>query len=172
MRSNKAINILIATLMALLLALPALAEEPLKLGVIDIQRAMTQSEKGKVTQKKLRTKVAKLDESLKALEDEARTIANEMERQASLLSETLKKKKQERFLEIRAEAQKIEREKKQVADEFSAIILRDLEKILDAIAKEEGYHMILTTDGPWMVYYRPILDITDEVIRRYDEQSK
>ncbi len=163
------VAIMFTVLAVMLAGVVVHAAEPVRIATLDIKRCMEESKKGKQLKGELRVRVEQLDKAAKPLEEEARSIASDMERQGSLLSETLKKEKQQRFMEIRDELKKIDRDKKDVAEELSEAVLKDLEKVVLKVAEEGGYDMIISKGGPWLLYSKKELDVTEEVIRRYDE---
>jgi outer membrane protein len=149
----------------------ASAAEPVKIGIVDIKRCIDESKGGRMRKEELRAKTEQMDERLKALEVEARAITNEVKAQQLLLTETLKAEKERRFMEIRTEAQNIQKEKQRVSDDLTKLVLRDIQEIVLKIAGEGGYSLILTDGGPWLLYFQTSLDVTDEVIAALDEKQ-
>lgn len=167
-------RILSFSLFALFLAAfaaPAFSAD-LKVGVLDLKRCVADSKKGARLAAEYKTKMEEIDKKIVKLEDEAQKIGQEAERQGALMSEATKEEKRKRFLTIRDEAGELRKSKKKISDDLSEAVLNDLQKIINKFADEAGYDLVLTTGGPWLVYAKKSIDVTDEVIRRYNQDSE
>ena len=54
--------------------------------------------------------------------------------------------------------------------ELRDMILKEIIELVDNVGKEEGYTLIIER-GP-VLYLDSVIDITDEIIRRYNESKK
>jgi len=52
---------------------------------------------------------------------------------------------------------------KKMRDEMLAIV--------DELVKERGYDLVFDLSSSGLIYFQPALDITEEVIKKYDEAS-
>jgi len=43
--------------------------------------------------------------------------------------------------------------------------------IVDELVKEKGYDLVFDLSSSGLIYFQPALDITEEVIKRYDETA-
>jgi outer membrane protein len=154
--------------MLLLYALPALAE--VKIGYVDVQRAVMSVEEGKSVKKKLETFAKKKKEELEKAQDDLKTRKEELEKQASLMPDDLKRKKVTEFQQKVAEFQeaylKSEKELATKQAELSKPILEKLEKIINALAKEQNYDVIVEKSA--VLFAKNNFDLTDEIIGRYN----
>jgi len=152
----------------------AFAADQFKVGSVDFQRALNESDFGSKTRSELESTIkqhqAKIDEQTKKLE----AMKKDLETQAAVLSEDAYRQRQE-------EADKFERDlQRQVNDSNEDLqklqrrkeyeILKDLDGVVAEIAKEDGYNLILPVDV--IIYSSEGLDITDKVIARYNEEKK
>ena len=91
----------------------------------------------------------------------------ELEKQAALLQEDAKRRKyrewQQVMVEIQEGAVAAERSLKEKEAKLFGPILKKLEKTIQAIAKQQGYSLILER----AIYAAPSIDITDAVIANY-----
>lgn len=170
----RVLTLLMAAMMVAACALSATAaqEEPLKVGVVNIKRCLSDSKKGKLLKEELKVKTEKIDEKIEQLKTEGRRIADEAERQSALLSDEEKEKKGRQLFQIKGEIESLIEQKSGVAEELSRKILKELEGVVLKLAESGGYHLMLTEGGPWLVFHRYSLDVTDEVIALYDEMSQ
>ena len=157
-------------------AVPAAADPGPKIGVVDLQRALTESEAGK----QAKAQLSQLEQTKRALVDrkakEVETLKRELETQGKLLKEEVRREKERRLeREIKA-LQRLARDSQEELQrkerELTERIIKALVRIVKAIGKEEGYTVILERGGGGVVFAGPAVDLTDKVIARYNQQSK
>ena len=169
---------LVFIVVGLFMSLPGMmskgfAAEPVKVGVIDLFRALNESDAGKEALANLESMVRSKEEVIK---EKGRDIENrqaELEKKAAILSPEAKKKIEDeirRFImeyqrmitDFRAEIREKERE-------ATAKILEEMRGIINEIAMEEGYTLILERGDGLILYVRENIDITCRVIKRHNE---
>lgn len=155
-------------LLGVLTGATALAEQ--KIGYVDVQRAVMSVEDGKAVKKKLESFAKKKKDELEKAQNDLKTMKEELEKQASLLKDDVKRKKALEFQQKVAEFQesylKSEKELASKQAELSKPILEKLEKIINAVAKEQNYDLILEKAA--VLFAKGNLDLTDEIIGRYN----
>lgn len=156
-------------------ALPVFAAEQ-KIAVVDLERCLTGSKNGAKLGKEFRAKREELGKKLEAKEADLKKMIAEYEKQAPLMSADAKNAKKAEFEKKRDEYQKelsaAEQKMRASGDELTGIVVKDLQGIMDDLAKKNGYSLIINRSGAWVLYFDKALDITDEVIRIYDEKAK
>jgi outer membrane protein len=162
----------ICSLLFVLCMVPAfLFAAELKIGCIDLQRILYESEAGK----KAKSEIDALIKSKQTVVDERRKILEklkaDLEKQTSALSAQARKSKQDEIEKTEREylrlAQDSEAEIRKKDAELKDMILKDILELMDQIGKEEGYALII--DRGIVVYLDKSLDITDKVIKKYNE---
>jgi outer membrane protein len=160
--------------MLLLFSTGALAAEiEVKIGYVNLQQALNESEYGKKTkaeiedvirkkQANIRSRVEKHEETKKELEIQSATLSEEAFRQR--MSELQKEEREiERLIsDSNAELQKVQREKE-------VQILTELDDIIDGIGEEGSFTLILPSEV--ILYATEDMDLTEQVIKRYDEMK-
>ncbi len=155
-----------------LLALPALAE--LKLGYVDLQRALGEVGEGIVAKNRLKTEIdtrkAELERENKKLREDSMVL----DRQSSAMSEEVRVQKmkelQQRLMSISEKGQKLQMEfvdKERV--ELKKIFDR-MDPIVASIAQREGLSVVFEKSDSGLVYALPSMDVTDELVRTYNEK--
>lgn len=167
-------TVLIALLL-IIFAIPAFlfAVDSAKIAVVDPQKVFDESEAGKKAKSDLesliRTKRSLIDEKVNAIEK----LKGELEKQASVLSAEARKGKEEELEKLLREHQRLvqdsEAEVNKKRLELENAIKRELIEIIDRIGNEEGYTIIL--DRGMVVHFSKEIDITDTVIKRYNESK-
>ncbi len=169
----KKIFLLLLSVVLLIAASNALAADAPKIGLIDLQRALNESEAGKKAKSDLesliKSKETIVDEKRKAIEK----LKGEIEKQASVLSAEAKKAREEEMERLLRDYQRLvadaQAEVKKKEGELTGAIIRDVREIINKIGQEEGYTLILETAEGLILYSKKELDITDMVIKNYNE---
>lgn len=165
---------LLAIFFLLTLSTYAFGQDNVKIGYIDMQKALNESEAGKKAKAELeqmvKEKQVKIDEKV-ATRDK---LVAELEKQSVVLSDEALRQKQDeldlltREIERMASDARIELEKNQ--RELELDIVKDLDEIITKIGKEGGYMLILPADV--ILFSVEGIDITDLVIVKLNERFK
>jgi Skp family chaperone for outer membrane proteins len=151
------------------------AQQASKLAVINSQKAFETSVEGKRVlgqmqdrDTKIKTDIQKLDDSIRLLENKLSTGRLTMTNEALMgIQADIDKKTTER--------KRYEEDATRDAQQFSGNLVQkiraEMVTIIDNLAKERGLELVLDVATSGVVTFSPTVDITDEVIRRYD-QSK
>lgn len=143
--------------------------EPPKIGVVDLVRTVNESTQGKKANAELdalvKTKQAELKEKADAVENLKKSLEKE--------PPATKKAKEDELAKAGAEYQQLaaasDAEVKKKATELRTKLLEDIKKVLDAVGSEDKLLLILTKEN--VLYYQNTIDISDKVIRKYNESS-
>ncbi len=144
-----------------------------KIAVVDLYRLLNESEAGKKAKTDLesliRTKQALLDEKGKGIEK----LRTDLEKQAAVISADAKKAKEEELERLARDYQRLvsdsQAEVKKKETELTSEILKDARELINKIAQEGGYSLVLEKADGLVLYYSSNLDITDKVIKKFDE---
>jgi outer membrane protein len=160
----------------ILTALPVGASEPpLKIGILDLQRCIQQSEAGKKASKSLQEKSDRIKKDLTTKREDLKKIRDEFAKKSNVLSSEAKRDKEKEMLRKEEDFRDLVREKEDEMhkDEYSAMqpLLNELFEVTSKLAKEEGYTLILEAKSG-VVYFNKPIDITDKVIKLFNEAKK
>lgn len=147
----------------------------LKIGYVDVNKALNESDRGEKAKKTLEDMVNSKKSILAEKEIELKKLQEEMEKQASVLTPEAKKSKEEQFNKVLRDYQKMvkdftdELQKKE--EELSVGIQKDLIEFVNKFGKDEGYTIIfgLEKGSRGIIYSTDELDLTDKVIKKYNE---
>ena len=144
----------------------------IKIAVVDINKCLRESLKGKRLYRKLEDQRDVLQKKINQKEAELTKIQDELKKQAMLLSpEALRKKrrlfdrKQQEYRYFLEDAQD---ELRQEEARGIQKILGDRKKVIASIAKKNGYTLVLEKSKGGVLYNKPTIDITAEVIKEFD----
>jgi len=148
------------------------AQQTGKIGVINSQMVLEKSAEGKrvIAQlqdkdKKGQSDLAKLDNEIKLLETKLNTQRLTLTDEAAMqISSDMEKKKtdQKRLSEDAV------RELQELQYRLFNKVQGELIPIIEGIGKERGMDVIFDLAKSGAVYFNPVVDLTDDVIRRYD----
>jgi len=150
----------------------AFAQQNIKIGVINSQEVLEKSVEGKRVISRLQERdrksqadVAKLDEDIRQIETRLSTQRLTLSEEAALqLSSDLDRKRKER----QRYAEDAVRDIQELQLRLYTKLQNDLLPIIEQLGKEKGLDIILDLAKSGAVYFNPAIDITDEVIRRFD----
>jgi outer membrane protein len=169
--SQRTVRLLILAVFALSFVSAGFAQQGGKFGVVNSQLVLEKSAEGKriIAQLQDRDKnqadITKLDNEIKALETKLSTQRLTLTEEAALqINSDLDKKRtdQKRLSEDTA------REMQELQYRLFTRLQGELLSIIEGLGKEKGMDVIFDLAKSGAVYVNPVIDLTDEVIRRYD----
>jgi Skp family chaperone for outer membrane proteins len=148
------------------------AQQAAKIVVVNSARAFEQSANGKKAIAQLQQRDAKIKADIQNKDDAIRTLESRLN--TGRLTMT-----QDALLAMQADIGKKTTERKryeedgardftQFRDNLVAQIRSEMVTVIIALRKEKGYDLVLDLASSGVVDFDPALDVTDEVIRRYD----
>lgn len=170
--AKRVIRSMSLTLFVLSILSLGFAQQTGKIGVINSQMVLEKSTEGKrvIAQlqdrdKKSQSDLARLDNEIKQLETKLNTQRLTLTDEAAMqISSDMEKKKtdQKRLSEDAV------REIQELQYRLFNKVQGELIPIIDGVGKERGMDVIFDLAKSGAVYFSPAIDLTDEVIRRYD----
>ncbi|HEX9053109.1 MAG TPA: OmpH family outer membrane protein [Anaeromyxobacter sp.] len=164
-----------AFLPSLLLALAAVpaagraAEQ--KIGYVDLQRALNEVEEGKSAKALLQKDFAEKQRQLDTKKAEFEKLQADFEKQAVVMSEAARKDKAQdldrRARELQALFVNLQKDLSEREREATRGIFDRMAAIAREIAEADGFTYVLEK-GAGIVYAPPALDLTNELIRKYN----
>jgi len=163
----------LTTGLVLLAAVASFAQQPTyKIAVINSAKAFETSAEGKKAyaqfqerDNKIKTDLQRQDDAIRALENRMSTGRLTMTQEALLATQADHDKKQ-------TERKRYEEDATRDFQSFQTNVVQKIRNemvaIIMALRKEKGYDLVLDLQTSGLVDFEPALDITDEVVRRYD----
>jgi outer membrane protein len=160
----------VLTGLALAAAIPAAAE--VKVAVIDVQRVVSESDPGKGTLQKLKAMQDQKLEKGKALQQEMDTLRDQYHKHRFTLSDEklhdLEKQIEDKGIDLKRFQDDASRELDEARRrEFDALEAKIM-PIINQLGKEQGFTLIFNKFQSGLVYADDAVDITDEVIHRFN----
>ncbi len=143
----------------------AQAQQAAKIGFVSTERILRDSKPAQQAQAKIESEFKKRDDELQALANRLRTEAQKFDKDAPVLSESERIKRQRQLTDMDSDLQRKRREfqedfNRRRNEEFTAIIER-ADAAIKSIAEQQGYDIILQD----AVTVSPRVDITEQVLK-------
>ena len=170
------------TLAAILLSLPVLATaagaaaQQMKIGYVDLQRALNEADAGKRAKERFKTQVDKLQADLKKQKDQLDSLKDQLEKKASVMKEDdardMQKDYEKKLRDFERNYKDSQGELQQKDNELTVELLKELQGVIEQFGKEGGYSIILEQSSSSVLYGSPELDLTEQIIARYNARKK
>ena len=150
------------------------AQAAVRIGIVDMQEVLIKSQKGMAIKQKLDQERAGRQKDLDARQQEVMKLQAEFEKQAPLLSDQAKREKSEVIQRKTRDAVRIaedaNRDFEKRVREAEMEVTREILGVIQEYGKDQGYTIIF--ERAMVVFGAPAVDITSEVIKRYDAKQK
>lgn len=144
--------------------------QPAKVGYVDLQRTLFETNAGKKARKRFEAEKKKKQKALDKKQEDFQRYAAELDKQRILLEskpEKLAQRQRElekRYVEVQQTYARLERELAEAQTKLIQEILGKAAPVIKSIAKSEGYTMIL--DRSAVLWATDATDLTDKVNKR------
>lgn len=167
----------ILSLLVAAIALPGLAQSsaPTRVAVINVQRVLLESNQGKVAREKLEKVALQKQEKAQAMRTEIENLEKEISTKRLSLSqdklEEMTKAYDEKKISLQRFAQDADRELKTEEQKTLIELEKSIRPVIDQIGKEMGFALIFNKLEAGLVYASDAVEITDMVIKRYNDAT-
>jgi len=150
----------------------AVSAQATKIGVVDLQRAINETEDGRKSKDRLKKLFESRQTGLDKKQEDLKKLKEEIEKQQSLWTPEVRAQKIESYQKQLVDLQQIyveyQRELAEKEGELTKTIIERMEKILRRIGQTDGYTLIMERGEAGIIYVPGNLDLTDVVIQRYN----
>jgi outer membrane protein len=150
--------------------------EDIKIGSVDIQKAVNECNEGKEAKRALTKEVEKFQRLVAEKQRELQEMRESLEKQALMLNpETRAAKEKElqtRVRDFQRWGEDSQNEINQKRIEMERNIATGLQKVIQKVGADEGYTLIVERNENIVLFASKSTDITDRVIKAYDAQKK
>ena len=159
----------------LIIAIPQIAfAESSKIGVVDLQKVLNESAKGKEAVKLLEVEFEKKKKELDIKENDIKKLEEEISKRGSLWSDKVKQEKGEdydkRVKDYRRLQTDLKDEFQRKNKNFTDKILSDIIELVRTVGDEEKFFLIMEKQNA--IFTSSTIDITDKVIKLYNGKEK
>jgi outer membrane protein len=161
----------LAVLTLALAAAPA-ARAEFKLGYVDFQRALRETDEGKATTANLKKDFDEKQKVLTSRSEEVKRLQEDLQRQAALLTPEAKMAKGAELERKMMEAQELYMKLQQELSVKERDAMRPLNDKMIGLAREiaqaDGFTVVVDRGESGIIYAPDSLDLTNELIRKYN----
>jgi outer membrane protein len=146
-----------------------------KVAFVDVQRVLARSAAGVAAREQLEREKATMQKEMDGKRQELEKLREELEKKGPLMTADARRDKQDQFDRKRRDAARLaddfqkELEKKEQG--LLQKVLVDVQTVVDRVGKQRGYHLVVERQRAGVIYAAPEADLTDEVIRAYDQEA-
>jgi outer membrane protein len=174
---KKIIMILFASMILLTTGLKVYAADTNpKIGYVDLQRILLQSNEGQQAKVALEKKFAARKKELNQKKQELEDMQKSLETQSSMLSHDALVEKQAEFVKKRDAflklVQQYDKELQEQDGELTKKILLQLQDIITKIGRDGSYAVILEKSQGGILYAPGNEDLTDKVLKIFNQESE
>ncbi|MFH0809325.1 MAG: OmpH family outer membrane protein [Pseudomonadota bacterium] len=171
----KRLAAILAVVLAMAWLLPAVAAAEGKVGIVDIQRAVSETDAGKRELQKLDERVKKMQAEIDSKKKAVEKAQVDLKTQGSVLSaEAVRDKKREierQNQDLTTMAQDYQEDLAQAQQATLAPLLKGLADVIEKMGQEQGFSVILERQAG-VVFFTPAMDVTAAVVKAYNEKNK
>lgn len=169
-RSSLALSLLLAVASAHL-SNTAKAQQT-KIAVVDMQRALNETEDGRKAKEKLKKIFEERQKTLDKQQNDLKAMKESLEKQRDVLSREVLAKKfeeyQKAFGELQQTYMEFQRELQSKEGELTKEIIERMQRIMRRVGQTDGYSLIVERSEGGVVYVPTNYDLTDLLIQRYN----
>ncbi len=151
------------------------ADTAVKIGYIDLQKILLQSNEGRQAKTDLEKQFAARKKELGEKKQELEDMQNSLENQSSMLTRDALMQKQAEFVKKRDAflklVQQYDKELQEQDGELTKKILLQLQDIITKIGKDGHYTVILEKSQGGILYAPQDEDLTDRVMKLFNEET-
>jgi len=146
-----------------------------RIGYVDVQRVIVRSVAGVAAREQLEKDKVTMQKDVDNRKVEVDKLREEMEKKGLVLSAESRREKEEtlqrKVRDLRRLAEDLEKELQKKEQAATQKILQELTGIIEKMGKERGFLLIVERRSGGVIYGDPEGDVTDEVIKLYDQEK-
>lgn len=147
----------------------------IKIGYIDLQKSLNESDQGKEAKAAFNKRVEELQKALDEKQSELKKLQEELEKKVPLTPDVRGEKEkayQQKIKDAQRFAKDSQEELQQKDAELTKKIIKDLKDVIKKMGTDEEYTIILEKGDAFVLFAAEGVDITDKVIKAYNKTKK
>jgi outer membrane protein len=146
-----------------------------RIGYVDVQRVIVRSVAGVAAREQLEREKVTMQKDVDNRRTEVDKLREELDKKGLVLSAEARREKEEtlqrKVRDLRRLAEDLEKELQKKEQQATQRILQELTGIIEKMGKERGFLLIVERRSGGVIYGDPEGDVTDEVIKLYDQEK-
>lgn len=168
--------ILVLVFMLAVFGLNAYSEQAVAIGVIDPVKMMESSSEGQKVISELKAKEQAIINTLNQIDLDVESIENKLRAQRLTLTQEAQQNMALDIERLRTKRKRVEEDSyndyKRLEFTLNNQLRKEVLPILETVAKERGFKLVLDLSLSGVAYFDNTIDITEEVAKRYDASKR
>jgi outer membrane protein len=171
--------LVVALVTGMWLGAPALSAQTAtatRVGFVDIQRILARSAAGVAAREQLEKEKATMQKQVDAQRTELEKMRDELDKKGQLLSAEARREKQDllerKVRDARRLVDDLQNTLQKKEEAMLNKVLQDVSGLIQKVSKEKGYGLVLERQRSSVLYASAEADLTDDIIRAYDDETK
>ncbi len=168
-------RVILAGVVAACIASTSVFAADLKLGYIDMQRALNGSEAGKEAKEQLAAKVKKYQDEINVKQEELKKLKEDLEKQSAVLSDSTRAAKEKDYQNKLKDFQRFTKDAQEELqgkdEELTRKILEVMEKVIQEYGRQKGYTFIFVKNES-MLFVNDSADLTEDILKLFNSSRK
>jgi len=153
----------------------AVAQNGIKIGYVDLQRALNETESGKRARESFKSEVERMEGNLQKRKQEVQRLEEELQKKELLLREeereSLARDYRQKLRDFERLYQDSQQELKIKDQSLTGRIIDELRQVIAEIGEQGNYTVILEGNNTVVLYGAKTIDLTDAVIKTYNQRG-
>jgi outer membrane protein len=153
----------------------AAQDEAIKIGIVDIDQAISSTAEGKAAREELARKQREAEAEIQPLVDRYKEAEEDLKQKRFVLSDEALFQKNLDMAEMRnqieSKMKELESRLQLDSKRLEGPLNKKLSEVIEAAGKDAGFTIIMQRGAPGLLYTREALDITDLIIEKYNQKS-
>jgi len=153
----------------------AAQDEAIKIGVVDIDQAISSTTEGKAAREEFARKQRDAEAKVQPMIEKYQALEEDLKQKKFVLTDEALFQKQLDLAQMRndIESKMKELENSLQVDQkrLEGPLTKKLVDVIESAGKEAGFTIIMRRGSPGLLYTREALDITDLIIKKYNSKS-
>jgi outer membrane protein len=146
-----------------------------RIGYIDLQKVLVRSVAGVAAREQLERERSAMTKDLEVRKAEIDKLRDELEKKGLVLSADARREKEEllqrKVRDARRMGEDLDKELQRKEQQMVGRIGQEVVGVIERVGKDRGFLLILEKRGASVIYGDPESDITDEIIKLYDQEK-
>ena len=171
----KALGVLVGFLVAAAVLAGSAEAAGSKIAFVDVQKVLVRSVAGVGAREQLEREKTTMQKDVDTRRAEVEKLRDDLEKKGLVLSADSKREKEEtlqrKVRDLRRVVDDFQKELEKKEQGLTQRILQELSGVIEQLGKERGYLLILEKRGASVIYGDAEADITEEIIKTYDQMK-
>lgn len=148
---------------------------PPKIAFVDVSRVLARSAAGVAAREQLEREKAAMQREMDARRQELEKLRDELDKRGPLMTADARREKEEQLDRKRRDAARLaddfQRDLVRKEQQLAQKVLQELRGVIERVGRQRGFYMIVEARNAGVLYAAAEADITDEIIRAYDQEA-